>query len=177
MTTIQSFSGKYISLTEPWLNDFNVEDIAHALAHTCRFAGHTRHFYSVAQHSVLVSRVNPDIMPVEKLFHDAAEAFLGDITTPLKSLLPEYCKIEETMMSAIANWLGLPSDFHKSVAVKQADMELLLAEKRDLMTGSCFDGCVWDMESVRNNRHPLIEAWSPAKAKNKFIERFDEIYA
>ncbi|NNM68058.1 MAG: hypothetical protein HKM06_08630 [Spirochaetales bacterium] len=176
MSVIQSASGRYISLTNPEDNQYSVQDIAHALANICRFAGHTQHFYSVAQHSVLVSLVEPDIMPAEKLFHDASEAFLGDITTPLKSLLPEYRAIESAMMNSIALWLGLPIGFHKFAPVKRADLHLLLAEKRDLMSVSCFDETVWDLTAVMKNCHEPIVPWSPSEAKQRFIERFFQIY-
>ena len=75
--TIQTSSGRYIDLLAPSSGDIAIEDIAHALSHIARFNGHTSEFYSVAQHCVLCSRVNPGVMSFEKLLHDAAEAYIG----------------------------------------------------------------------------------------------------
>lgn len=175
MSIIQSVSGRCVSLTNPDLNTYCVEDIAHALAHVCRFAGHTKKFYSVAQHSVLVSLYEPNKMPMEKLFHDSSEAYLGDVSTPLKNMLPEYRAIEKSMMDAIADWLLLPRGFHKFEAVKEADHYLLMAEKRDLMEPSCFDLQLWDIGAIYANRHNLIIPWSPKEAKDRFIERYEAL--
>lgn len=76
-------SGAYFDLLDPWGSEFTIEDVAHGLAHTCRYAGQCREFYSVAEHSINVADVS-DGFEIEALLHDAAEAFIGDVTRPLK---------------------------------------------------------------------------------------------
>jgi len=78
-------SGGWFDFLDPWNSPFTVEDIAHGLAHVCRYAGQCDGFYSVAEHSMLVADI-ADEHPLQALLHDAAEAFMGDITRPLKQL-------------------------------------------------------------------------------------------
>lgn len=87
--TLMLASGNRFDLLDPEASEFDIFDIAHGLANVCRYAGQCRSFYSVAEHSILVSEIVPSFA-FEALMHDAAEAFIGDITRPLKALLPEY---------------------------------------------------------------------------------------
>ena len=87
-------SGKRFYLRRPTPADIDAGDVAHALAHICRFNGHTREFYSVAQHSILVSRLLPDELKLAGLLHDAAEAYCGDMVKPLKNCLKDFAEYE-----------------------------------------------------------------------------------
>jgi len=101
MTWITTNSGKRFDFTQPFDNTFDIHDIAHALAHINRFTGHTDQPYSVAQHSVYVSNIVPPRYALAGLMHDAAEAYLGDVSAPLKALLPEYKRIEHEVEMAL----------------------------------------------------------------------------
>lgn len=100
--SIRVFSGKYLNLMTMDLDTIDIEDIAHGISHQCRFAGHMQHFYSVAQHSIWCSYQASTIEEaLEALMHDASEAYLVDIPTPIKKLLPSYYEIEEKLMRQI----------------------------------------------------------------------------
>lgn len=104
---IRTYSGHYLNVFEPDPAKIDIHDIAHALAHQCRFAGHTKRHYSVAQHSVWVSRcVLAPENELAALLHDASEAYLCDIPKPIKLRMPDYNKIEATLMEAIAAKFG-----------------------------------------------------------------------
>lgn len=91
---ILTYTGLHFPLLKPEYFHFNILDIAHALSQLCRFTGHTSSFYSVAQHSVMVASLVPADQALAALMHDAAEAYLGDVSSPLKALLPDYKLIE-----------------------------------------------------------------------------------
>jgi hypothetical protein len=116
-----------------------LEDIAHGLAHLCRFGGHVREFYSVAQHSVqcveIVRRMAPgDVVAARwALMHDAAEAYLGDIVSPLKRYLTQYADLEAHALRSVAGALGLPLTVPP--VVKAADATALALEAAQLCHG------------------------------------------
>lgn len=174
---ILSCGGRYVDLVNPESNVFAVEDIAHALANICRFTGHTRIFYSVAQHSVLVSQIVPPEDALAALFHDAAEAFLGDVSKPLKNLLPDYRALEARFERELFGQLGLPWPMPDSV--KRADRILLATEKRDLMPPHA-DPCGSDEWALLHGVEPLAKRIVPAPpfaAHAIFMGRFDELTA
>ena len=111
---------------DPGSFDYRVSDIASALSNLCRFTGHTSEFYSVAEHSVLVSTLVPQQHALEGLLHDAAEAFVGDMSNPLKQHFPEFKALEKKVDAAIREKFGLPAT--PTPAVKQMDIGMLYAE-------------------------------------------------
>jgi len=162
---IQTASGKQFWPYASHPDDFDIEDIASALSKQCRFSGHCREFYSVAQHSVLVSENVPPQHALWGLLHDASEAYLSDIPTPIKNYLNEYQKAELEVMRNICKAFGLDTQMPQSV--KDVDMAMLATEKRDLMAP---EPAPWfDMVTPYTWS---IEPWPPAKSKLKFLERF-----
>ena len=161
--TIMLQSGQLFDLTSPKTNEFNIEDIAHGLSHICRFVGQAARFYSVAEHSVLVSHVVPHSQ-LAALLHDAAEAFMGDVSTPLKRLLPEFHAIEERIERAIFSRFGV--DWPTPPEVKLADIQVLAAEVQVLMPKN------W----LKLNPAPVkIQGLPPIEAKALFLARYYEL--
>lgn len=130
-TTMQTYTGKLVDLANFTEEDVRLPDIAHALALINRFTGHTVFPYTVAQHSVVVSQLVDACDAMHALLHDASEAYLGDISTPLKSLLPDYVQLEEHVQRTILRKFGLRWPIPP--AVKVADTRALLHEKSKLM--------------------------------------------
>lgn len=110
-------SGTTIDIKNPKVEDIDITDIAHALSNICRFGGHTRTFYSVASHCVLVMKLAPYHIAKEALLHDAAEAYLGDVIKPLKHLLTDYEGIEDSFMQVIISKFGLDPEKLKQVKI------------------------------------------------------------
>lgn len=106
-SSISTVSGRFYDLLAPEKYEYDIEEIAHSLSNLCRYTGHSNVFYSVAEHSVLVSRLVPERLALCGLLHDASEAFCGDVSSPLKKLLPEYQAIEDGVQKAIADYFGL----------------------------------------------------------------------
>lgn len=170
MSWILTHSGKHFDLIDPQPDMIAVLDIAHALANCCRYAGHCRAYYSVAQHSVLTSEIVPAEFALEALLHDASEAYLGDVTRPLKHLLPDYRAIEWKVESVIRAAFGLPDAQSHPVTV--ADRILLATERRDLMPD---DATEWPiLHGVKPLDKP-IRAVHNHHAKSLFMHRLLEV--
>jgi hypothetical protein len=112
-------SGKQFDLLAPEADMVMLDGIAHALAHICRFAGYTQTHYSVGQHSVLASLLVPPADALHALLHDAAEAYVGDMVSPLKDLLPGFKAIEARIWKAIAARFEIAAQMPASI--KKAD--------------------------------------------------------
>lgn len=133
MSWIQTRSGNIFDYSDPKPSSVRIQDIAHALSLLNRFSGHTKVPYSVAQHSVFVSRhVNPRYA-LAGLLHDCHEAFVIDLPKPLKVMVPDYRAIEDRIQGFVLEQLGMPlADVH-SDEVKLADRRALGTEARDLL--------------------------------------------
>lgn len=168
MKYITTHSGRQLDPLAPRVEDIHIGDIAHALSQLCRFAGHTSKFYSVAEHSVRVSFLVDDRAAMHALLHDATEAYLVDVPTPLKRLLPQYREIEKRLLTTIYAAFGLEADTYKE-QVKQADLSMCAAEVRDLMPIADYG-----LEGVRPDPH-IIVPWAPDFAQEMFLTRFSQL--
>lgn len=167
--TILLAGGSYFDFEAPHTSVFTIDDIAHGLAMTCRFAGQCKRHYSVAQHSVHVSEIVPADHAYQGLMHDAPEAFVGDMAKPLKVLLPEYSVIEKRVERAVFDRFNVATPLPPSI--KDADIVMLVTEQRQLM-GNHDD---WNYCRGRTPLDFEIPEWTPDEAKARFLARFDEL--
>lgn len=137
---IRTLSGRWISLETLTPADISLDEIAHALSMQCRFNGHTPRFYSVAEHSVDVSRRLPDAYKRWGLLHDAAEAYLGDMISPVKKSNAAFCDLEGRVLTVIAQRFGL--DPMMPSAVLAADRAALTDELAWLEGAPCPFECL-----------------------------------
>jgi len=135
---IVTFLGKRLSPIDPEIGNINIEDIAHSLSLLCRANGHIRHFFSVAQHSIncaneAKARGHSAIVQLACLIHDASEAYISDVTRPVKFHLSVYKEIEKHFQDVIyTKFLGAPLDDEVFNLVDEIDNDMLINEFRAL---------------------------------------------
>jgi uncharacterized protein len=168
--TIQTASGDYVSPLDPWGFVPNIADIAHALSNLCRFTGHVSSFYSVSQHSWVVSELVPPEDRLAALLHDASEAYLCDLSRPIKhhpSLWP-YRDAERALQARIYAHFGIHAE---PASVQAADLVALATEKRDLMP----PGPDWLLLAGVAPLEQELEPWTPELARLMFFSRYQEL--
>ena len=196
---MQTFTGRAFPVLEPTAADVSVVDIAYGLAFQSRFNGHTRRYYSIAQHCVLVSEIFEGMAPEFiwgnefheftprewglvglALLHDAPEAYLGDIVRPVKLSIQGFEELEARAMRAILEALGFGGVLFVDAAereragrlLKLADRVALATERRDLMGPPPRP---WEsIESVEPWPMPL-ESLAPERAFIEWMARLDVI--
>lgn len=176
MSWLQTFTDEKFDLVNPTLDQVDVRVIAHALARICRFGGHPRQFYSVAQHSVIVSHHVPAPYALHALMHDAAEAYIGDVIRPLKTLLKEwtggkYEAFEANVERVIWKRLGIEWTDDARRAVHDADERALATEARDLF-GKPIEN--WTTK-LRPELAIRIIPCNPDQAELGFLARYVEV--
>ena len=171
---IQVYTGGKFHPLAPKVSEVHLVDIAHALAMKCRFSGHTRDFYSVAQHSVLVAREHQKRYPgyligtATALLHDADEAYFPDVASPIKCFLPEFKKYADPVSNAVMRRFDLlPKKIWQMTwaNIKDIDTSILFDERKEQLGPPPGD---WGF-----NAEPLgieIKPWGWRKAKRKFLE-------
>lgn len=157
---MRTVMGRDIDLLNPAPDQICVFDIAHGLAHQGRFAGHTRKFYSVAEHCVLASHLVERGFELDALLHDAPETSLGDLIAPVKHLTPQYKSIEGRFEAAYESIF--PINFNHP-AVKQADQQAYALECSQLRPRS---------DCSRSFPDQKIKCWSPTRARKAFLRRY-----
>lgn len=171
MSYITTFTGRHFDPFNPSPELICLEDIAHALSMTCRANGHTRIFYSVAQHSIscckeaqlrgLSSRVQ-----LGCLLHDASEAYLSDIPRPIKSQLPEYIKAENRLQDMIWSlFFKVPLNKNEIEVIFEIDNAVLSYEFLHLMPESLSD----DHRKIVSEIIPDYEQSSAVKQEFLFL--------
>lgn len=182
---IKTVTGKLINPLELRVEDVDITDIAHGLAMACRFNGHTKAHYSVAEHSVHVASRLPKHLKLEGLLHDADEAYLVDLPKPLK-VLPQFAafvEAEHHVMSVIRKKFNLSLD--EPEEVKRQDKLMCLIEKKALMnwTAPPADVCVAKFgQEIPEMDLPLFGPWNAnwakrigvPSAKEEFLQAFKE---
>lgn len=165
---MQTASGRQFWPIDPRPQDIYIEDIAHALGMMCRYNGHCIKFYSVAEHSVHISRALPPEFALYGLLHDAPEAYIADIVRPAKRFIDGYVAVENRLMMAIAQRFNLPLTMPPEV--KRADNAILADEAAQVMGPA---PCSWNLAEP-----PLgveIAFWCPRRATLEFMARFREL--
>lgn len=180
--TIQTYSGEGYFFEDPSPDAVRLDDIAHALSNMCRFAGHTKWFYSVAEHSVIVSRILEEqgwdkAIQRGGLLHDAHEAYIWDCPRPLKPLLGDGFKaLADKADAVIAARFGLLPHLFHIPPVKLADDMALVAEANELMR--------YGVEVWSDKRYLTVpplpfgvgpEGLLPGDAEEIFLDRAEEL--
>jgi uncharacterized protein len=164
---IQTFSAhRFRPLGEFDSGEIDIRDIAHSLSMQCRFNGHCEKFYSVAEHCVLASEYVEDTeFALEALMHDATEAYLCDIPTPIKAVLPGYKEAEQRLEARIAKRFNL--DHPHAEAVRKIDLQMLA------------DEVAANMKNIPADWMPMPDPigvkfhyWTPEQAEFEFLEAF-----
>lgn len=172
---IETYSGHEFRLNEPV---FDIEDISHSLSQLCRFNGHTKKFYSVAEHCVMVGELMEfwGDNPLAGLVHDFGEAYLSDVPAPFKRALPDWHKAELKLEDEVFKWAKV-GDYHQP-NLKHADRVALFIEAKDLCAsgGNLFKdpygirGLAMD---YHKNREFRVRCWKPRQARRELLRAWN----
>lgn len=171
MSWMQTYTGVPFYPLEPDPATIEIESIAHALSMTCRYAGHCRRFYSVAEHSVLLSHTVDAEHARWALLHDATEAYVGDMVRPLKHQMPEFMAIEDNLEVVIAGKFNL--GWPMPDQVKEHDTRIVVDERDQNMAPAHLP---W---SLLDGFRPLgvtLNFWSPDRAEEEFMSRYQQLF-
>jgi hypothetical protein len=172
---IITYTGKQFNLLEPETTSIDIIDIAHSLAMQCRWTGHCKHHYSIAQHAYYCSFIGPTNSALQRLMHDSSEAYLGDMNRPLKHYTEAgdaYRRVEWPIQNLIYTSYGMPKQEAASVGL--ADQAMLYAEQAQLLPPVTFE--ISDPEAKSKAANVFIEEWTPRSAEKMFMTRFIELY-
>lgn len=161
---MQTYTGLKFWPVDPRADEVDIRDIAHSLAMQCRYGGHSLRFYSVAEHSVHMARRVSPANAMWALLHDAAEAYLADVPSPLKRHLPGYKEAEARVMAAVCEHFDLPPEM--PAEVHEADGRILADEIHQNMA---------PMEWHMRHTNPLgveLQFWDPGRAEIYFMDTF-----
>lgn len=168
-TAMLMASGFTFDLEAPCADGMPITDVARSLAYQPRWAGATREFYSVAEHSVMVSRLVPQAFALDGLCHDLDEAIIGDIASCVKVLIGrDYLKARlDPIKQALAKRFGFRLD---GVEVKCADLVCMATELRDLLPPAWMD--FGHLPAPHSDK---IVPIGPERAYSLFLDRYEEL--
>ena len=191
VTYIVTYTGKVFEFMNPKPEMVCIEDIAHALANICRYTGHIKQFYSVAQHCVLMANADLPGDPLVRLLHDATEAYIGDLASPWKGLLLvdvpqkepvksrfpfignlDTVKLFEQRLEVVIG-MALRVDLSPNPEIKLGDTRMFWTEVRDLMPKMPED-----FEWGPPRMQPLdakIVPWNPVTAEGMFLSTYNKL--
>jgi 5'-deoxynucleotidase YfbR-like HD superfamily hydrolase len=175
-TKIRTFTGILFDPLNPCVEDIKIQDIAHALSHVCRFTGHVSHFYSVAEHSIRVAERLPKELQLAGLLHDASEAYISDVSSPLKHSegFARYREIEAVLQEVIYNRFGVRNGYDPKV--KEADAWALgeetkyLVEKKPWTETRAVNNNIRAMYAMANSYQ---DEYSNAVAHRRYLGQLD----
>ena len=151
-------SGIVVNLLDPDPDTLLITDIAHGLANNCRWNGHTRHFWSVAQHCCMMYDMAPKGEKLSHLFHDAEEAYWGDMIKPLKNVIRDKCPEIIEKMKMLRGMIYLKFNISPVTEITMIN---------DF-------GCLqWEFENIIKVSNCYPSYWSPIRAKQEWIERYE----
>ena len=165
---IQTYTGKQFYPLSPEIDKISIVDIAHALSMKCRYTGHCSDFYSVAEHSVVVSNFCLPQYALAGLMHDAAEAYLPDVSRPIKPYLTGFKQLEDSLLGEIFTRYNIIYPYPQNI--KDIDTRACFSEGVFLMP----DISCWKLQDPLPGFRPM--SLSPTEAKVEFLERFFELY-
>lgn len=171
-STIQTFTGEMFDVFNPQMEHINLKDISHALSMLCRYGGHCREFYSVAEHCVLMAghfeKSGEPELARAALLHDATEAYMGDVVRPLKSQLPLYRDVENRLQRLIFLNYGVYSEVPKEVKI--ADLCITTDEREMLLLPR-----PWSIDPVE----PLgveLQCWTHDQAEQAWLDSYWRLF-
>lgn len=164
---METFTGIKFYPLDAKPEEIKIEDIAHALSNLCRFGGHCKRFYSVAQHSVLVCSLANEYK-LEALLHDATEAYLIDLPRPIKQSIPEYQEIEKRLSHVIAERFKLAYPY--PAKIHEYDDIALEIEHQALLSNKVM----WSFEGGTpiTPKNIVIEIMNPVEAERSFLNHY-----
>lgn len=172
---ITTFSKIHFTPLEPVEEEFSIVDIAHALSLMTRANGHFPEFYSVCQHCIHCAKeAQAEGLPIRLvlacLLHDAGEAYLADITRPVKKNLPQYEEIEDRLLSAVyRHFLGSDLTEEEAAQVKRVDDTLLYYEFLHYMGEALL------AKAPQMISHPVFETRPFAEAEQEYKDMYQAL--
>ncbi len=170
---IQTYTGGIFWPLDPRPEEICIEDIAHALSLLCRYNGHCKRFYSIAEHSIYVSyyaeKIEKDIA-LRALLHDASEAYLNDIPSPIKPYLNNYKRIENNLEKIIYKKFKIKPYLYGKESIKKIDHTIVTNEVEQLM-----NPCKRRWDLLPSPFQMKIKCWDSVQAKYRFLKRYEEL--